>query len=186
MVPPANCFRILLFRPLVKRRLYYLRANKPPAYVNLDLLARACVLGRNVSEADVLLEKRRRTARRYFTNALVVDDYFLIVARDAAVRDFKPNQLSFHALGFLLGQGFAADEVAFIEFTNPAEVCFEQRGGFVDLVAVERESGFEPERVAGSETAGQHALVAAEVSGVKDSGPQSLGMFGRRVDFEAV
>jgi hypothetical protein len=70
---------ILLLRSLVKRRLHYLRADKPPAYVDLDLSANVRVLDRNVSKADVLLEKRRGTSRRYFADAVIVDDYFLIV-----------------------------------------------------------------------------------------------------------
>src|SRR5690349_22609339 len=118
MVPPL-LFRNPLLRSLVKRRLYYPSTDKPSTYVNADLLAHACVLGRNVSEADVLFQKRRGTARCYLADALVVDSYFLIVARDAAVGHFKADQFSFHACGFLLGQRFAAYEVAFIEFANP-------------------------------------------------------------------
>ncbi len=72
--------------------------------------------------------ERRRTARSDFANSLAVDHNVLIVACDPAFRHFKADQLALHAGFFLLCQRVASNEVAFIQFADPAEVCFEQRG----------------------------------------------------------
>jgi hypothetical protein len=117
---------------------------------------------------------------------MVVDHHVLVIASDAALGNFEPDQFSFHAPGFLLGQHFAAGEIAFVEFTNPTEVRFVQRGGFVDIVSVKRHSRFEAERVACGKPAGKHAVRGAEVSGVEKLGPQLFGVFRCCVNFETV
>lgn len=109
-----------------------------------------------------------------------------MIASDAALGNFEPDQFTLHALGFLLGQRFAAGEIAFVEFTDPTEVRFVQRGGFVDVVSVERHTRFEAQRVARRETAGQHAVGSAVVSGVEKFGPELFCVFRCCVNFETV
>src|ERR1051325_1563022 len=112
---------------------------------------------RDIGEADVLFKKRSRTAGRYLSNSFAVDENILVIAGDATLSHFKTNQLAFDAFLLLLREGFATNKVAFIEFANPTEIRFEQGGGFVDVVAVERHARFESQRVASGEAAGKYA-----------------------------
>src|SRR5215213_2934822 len=138
MDPPSY-----LFSSFVKRGLDYLRADQLSTHVNLNLLPHIRKFYGDVRKADILFQKWRRTTGRYLSNSFAIDDYVLVIARDAALCHFKTDQLALHAFLFLLRECFATGEVAVIQFANPTEVCFEQRGRIVDVVAVKRHACFE-------------------------------------------
>src|SRR5829696_7597350 len=183
LVNPVNRVILSLFRPFVKRRLDDLRADKPPPYVNLNLLAHTRKLHRHVCEANILFEKRSRTAGRYLSNSLTFYDNFLIVARNTAFSHLETGELALHATFFLTCQRFAADEVALIQLANPSEIRLKESSGFVNLVTVQSHSRFESQRIAGSESTGNDPGRRARV---KDLVPKLLRAISRRIDFESV
>src|ERR1043165_778908 len=150
-------YRLLLFS-LIKRHGDYLRADHSTANVNLYRLTDGCVIKRHVGHADVLLQVRRGAARSDVTDALTIDVNVLAVARNAALRDLEADELAAHAFFFLPGERVAPRKVALAELGNPAEVGFQKRRLFGDLVAVERHACFEAERVARCQTCGQDAF----------------------------
>ena len=77
------------------------------------------------------------TSGRDLAYDLVVDHHALVVASNAAIGNLESNKLPFYAVCFLLDQRFAPDEITFVEFANPTEICFVERSVFVDLVAIE-------------------------------------------------
>src|ERR1041384_2289016 len=124
MDPPSYLFS--LFK---KRRLDDVRADYLSTHINLNLLAHARVFDRNVRETDVLFQKRSRTAGRYLSYSLPVNEHVLMIAGDATFSHFKTDQFAFDAFLLLPREGFATNEVVLIEFANPTEIRFEQGGG---------------------------------------------------------
>ena len=109
--------------------------------------------------------------------------HFVAVAADAAAAHFESDQLARDALLLLLRKRVAADEIAFVELDDPAEVGFERRDGGVDLVPVERHLGFQAQRVARAQAAGLDAEFRA---GLENLVPEARRLRGRDVDFESV
>ncbi len=72
----------------------------------------------------------------------------VLIAGDAPVDHLESDQQSRHARATLLQEDVAADEIALVELADPGEVRLQDRGRVVDVVAVERHFGFEPQRVA--------------------------------------
>src|ERR1043165_1395153 len=178
-------YRLLLL-PLIKRHGDYLRADHSTANVNLYRLTDDRVINRHVGHADVLLQVRRGAARSDVTDALAIDVNVLAVARDAALRDLEADELAADALLLLACERVAPREVAFAELGNPAEVGFQKRRLFGDLVAVERHACFEAERVARGQPRGQDAFGRAVAARVEQSVPELFGLVRRGVDLEAV
>src|ERR1043165_2347348 len=176
----------LLFFSLIKRHGDYLRADHSTANVNLYRLTDGCVIKRHVGHADVLLQVRRGAARSDVTDALTIDVNVLAVARNAALRDLEADELAAHAFFFLPGERVAPRKVALAELGNPAEVGFQKRRLFGDLVAVERHACFEAERVARCQTCGQDAFGRAVAARVENLVPETFGLLRRGVDLEAV
>src|SRR5437588_6975386 len=121
---------------LVKRQRHNLRSNHSTAHVDFDCAPFVCKLDRNVSHADVSFQKWRGASRCNSTHALAIDQNVLAISRDAAISYFKTDQLTSNAFFFLRQQSIAADEVTLVQFSNPAQVCFQQRRRLVNLVAV--------------------------------------------------
>ena len=76
-----------------------------------------------------------------------------------------------------------ADEIALVQFHDPAEVGFERGDGGMDFVAVQSHRGLQAQCVASAEPA---RLDAELVAGGENLVPDALGVFGRKVDLEAV
>ena len=99
----------------------------------------------------------------------------------------KPTSLRRTPSSFCFCERLAPDEVALVELADPAEVGFEERVLFVDLVAVERHRGFEPQRVARGESAGQDAFGRAVAARRRACPPTSCSALSAGgVDLEAV
>src|ERR1041384_1246200 len=114
-------------RPFVERQRNDLPADHFASHIDLNLLPSVGEFGRHVTHADILFQKRGRTAGGHITNPRSVDEDVLTVTSDAAISYFKSDQLALDAFSFLLLQGFAADEFALRQLRNPAQVRFEQR-----------------------------------------------------------
>src|SRR5262245_8549774 len=143
--------------PLVKRSLHNLRLEPPPAHIDYKRRSDAGVFNRQVSQADVLFQIRRVTARSDHAGLSIVDEYRIVVAGDAFIGHFKTDELALQSFFFLSGEAIAPNEIALVQFANPAKVGFEHGRRAVNVVAVERHLGFEPERVARRQAAGQNA-----------------------------
>src|SRR6266498_432167 len=128
-------------------------------HIDMDLPALVCELSRNVSHPDILFQIGRRTSRSNFAEALAIDHHVLSVARDSWFGNFKAHQPLPHAFCFLFCQRFAADEIAFVQFADPAEVRFQQSSCFIDLMAVKRHACLEPKGVACCEATGKDACI---------------------------
>src|SRR5260221_2454347 len=178
--------RSTLFRPLVERQWHDLRVDHPAAHIDLNCAARDRKLDGNVSHANVLFEKGRRTPGGDLTHASTFDQHDLAITRDAAIGDCKTYQLSLDAFLFLFRQTFAADEIAFIKLANPTEVGFEQRRCLIDLVTIQAHSCFQPQGIARGQPAWQHAVFRAVLSGLQNLVPELLCFVCRRVNFKAI
>src|SRR5829696_8477648 len=186
LVNPVNRVILSLFRPFVKRHLNDLRADKPPPYVNPNLLAHTRKLNRHVCEANILFKKRSRTARGHFSDSLTFYDNFMIVAGDTAFSHLETGELALHATFFLTCQRFAADEVALIKLANPSKIRLKESSGLVNLVTVQSHSRFESQRIAGSESTGNDTGRRARIARIKDLVPKLLRAISRCIDFESV
>src|SRR5205085_8948930 len=147
--------RWLLLLPLVERHGDDARADHSATHVNLNLSALLGVLGGDVRHAYVLLEVRRGAARRDLPDLRALDVNVLPVARDASVRHLESDELAPDSFFLLTRERLAPVEVALCELRYPAEVRFQERRLIRNLVAVERHTRFEPERVARREAAGK-------------------------------
>src|SRR5215213_2063902 len=119
-------------------------------------------------------------------HSVAIDDDFLVIACNTAVRYFEAHEFALNAFSFLIGQRLATGEVAFIQLAYPAEVRFEQRGGLIDVVAIERHAGFESESVARGESTRQHAGWCIRLSGFENLVPELLRAIRGRVNFVTV
>src|SRR5262245_20740564 len=116
---------LFLLSSLIKGHLDYLCTNQSSDHISLYLLAHLRILDRHVRQPNLLLQKRRRTARGNLPDTLAFDHDLLIVARDATVCDLEANQFPLDAFFFLTRQSFSSNKVAFVQLTNPPEVCLE-------------------------------------------------------------
>src|ERR1051325_4196789 len=114
MDPPSYLINSCLLLSFVEGRLHHLRGDQSAPHIDLYLLAHGRILDRHVRKTDVLLQKRRRTTRCYMPDSVAIDENFLVVARNAAIGDFKPDELTFYTFLFLACERLAAGEVAFI------------------------------------------------------------------------
>src|SRR5260221_14519904 len=104
--------------------------------------------------------------------------------RRAFVFRAKRHGLLLHALGFLPEQDLLADKfVRTIQSDKKAEARFQRRPPLGKIVAVERQAGFEPERVARAEAAW---FQAERFAGFEEGKEEVFGNFVREKDFDAV
>ena len=105
------------------------------------------------------------------------------VARNAAVDHLESHQPAGHALGLLLLQQGAVDELlALGEFGDPAQSAFERRGGVVDVVAVEAEALLQTQRIARAQT---DILESELFAGLPERFPEFVAVFVGRVNLAA-
>ncbi len=140
----------------------------------------------HVRHADGFLQERCSRAARDSTDRASLRTGGVDVVSgtgDALVEQFEAGDLSRDALGLLCTQRGGAQEVALVPAHDPAQAGFERRRRVVDVVAVETHGRFQPECIAGAESArnetigltrGQHRL------------PDAVGRLRRDEDFEAV
>src|SRR5579859_4718970 len=151
------------FRSLIERRLHYLRVDGLIPHHDLDCTPDARLLHRQVTQPDILVQSRRGRSAGHPSGGRAVDEDFITIAGDAAPAHLKPHELAAYAAFLLPKQGCAADEISFIELDDADQVRLERRDGGVNLMAVERHFGFQPQRVAGAETAGFYAELLARL-----------------------
>src|SRR5579883_40610 len=174
---------ISLFRSLVEGGFHGDRIDGLAADHDLNRLARDGPGGREIAETDVPAEGRGRPAAGDPAGGLAIEEHFVAIAADAAAAHLEADELARNAGLLLLHEGVAAEEIAFVELDDPIEAGFERRDGRVDLVAVERHFGFEPEGVARAETARADAELLA---GAQNLVPYAFGFGGRDIELEAV
>src|SRR5215475_11122683 len=116
---------VRLLATFVEWRLRDLRLEPPPAHVDFKRRSDAGVFNRQVSQADVLFQIRRETARRDHTGLTIVDKYRVVVAGDAFIGHFKTDEFASQSLFFLPKETVTPYEIALFEFANPAQVGFE-------------------------------------------------------------
>src|SRR5436190_1780583 len=110
-----------------------------------------------ITESDVLVQGRRRTAAGHPARGRAVQVYFIAIPANASAAHFKTSQLAFDAFSLLPGQRLSPDERALVHFDDPGEIGLERRDGRVDFVAVERHLRLETQRVASAQAAGLDA-----------------------------
>jgi hypothetical protein len=121
---------------------------------NLELRPVPGMLERQVRQSDVLFQCNRRRTARDMADFFPVDVDGVVIASDVPAEHFETGEFAANAIGFLLCQGFSSDEVAFIEFHDPAQSRFEQRRSFIQIVAVKQQPCFKTKRVARAESGG--------------------------------
>src|SRR5882672_6496183 len=123
------CLHLKLFPSLItsfiERCLRDLRLEPSPAHIDFKRRSDAGVFNRQVSQADVLFQIRRETARRDHAGLPVVDEYRIVVAGDAFISHLKTDELARQSFFFLLKEAVTPDEIALLQFANPAQVGFE-------------------------------------------------------------
>ena len=120
-------------------------------------------------QPDILVERRRKRAAGHKADFPAVDTDVdnATVARPTAPSISEPDRLPWNAGLFLRGQFVAADKVALVELDRPAETGLERCDVVVELVAIERHAGFEPQRVARAETDRRRARLLAGLASAR-------------------
>ena len=113
--------------------------------------------GRNAS-AMPALERRRQVAARHHADALAVDQDRAVGPRRAAALDLEaPQPAGRRPARARPARRRVAPEVALAPGHHPAQAGLQRRDAGAQLVAVQRQAGLEPQRVAGAEPGGRHA-----------------------------
>src|SRR5262247_3232772 len=110
---------------LVKRRLHNLRRESTTAHIDFKRRSDAGIFNRQIRQADVSFQIRRVTARSDHAGLTIVDEYKVVVAGDAFIGHFETDEFARQPLFFLLKESITPDEIALVQFTNPAQVGFE-------------------------------------------------------------
>src|SRR6185436_12630186 len=138
----------MLFRSFVERSFHCHRIHGLVADHDLNGLARDRVLHGQVTQADILVERRRGSAARHPSRRYAVQEDLVSVPSDAAAAHLESHQLAANAVFLLLEQHVAPDKLTLIELHDPAQVGLQRRNRGVDLVPVERHLGFQAQRIA--------------------------------------
>src|SRR5476651_375628 len=172
-----------LLLSLVKRHRYDARAGAAAADVDVELGVWRGVLDRQIRHADGLLQVRRLRAAGDDPGFRVADVGVVAVTADAALEHLEADDLARRAARLLLAQRAGADEVVFLPADDPVEVRFDRGRRLVDVVAVEAHAGFEAQRVARAEAAGNDV---GGFAGLEQRQPDFVRLRRRDEDFEAV
>ena len=115
----------------------------------------------------------REVAARDLADRLAVDEHRLVARGAAGGPRWRCRGAGGPTPALLLGrQGVAAPEVALVPAHHPAEAGLQRRDARAQLVAVQRQAGLEPQRVAGAEPGGLDA-------GAEHGVPQPPARVGR-------
>ena len=110
----------------------------------------------------------------------------MTIASNAAIGNLKAYQFASDAFLFLFLQTLAPDEVSLVEFGDPTQVSFQQRGGLVDFVAIQTHAGFQAQCVPRGETARQDTIIRSKISGVQHLVPKLFGFVRGRINLEPI
>src|SRR5262249_18781409 len=121
--------------------------------------------------------------RRDHAGFSIVYEYRVVVAGDAFIGHFETDELARQSFFFLLKEAITPYEIAFVQFANPAQVRFKHGCRAVNVVAIERHLGFEPESVARRQAAGQNAVWLARFENLV---PDAIRFIRIEIDLKAV
>src|SRR6266542_2615064 len=122
-------------RALVERHRYHLRARAAATHVDVELRAGRRAVRGQVGHADRFLQERGLRAARDDACLRAVHVCVVAVPRDRAIDHFEPHQLPRCAIGFLLLQHVAAEELRLLPPDNPSEIGFDDGRRLVHVVA---------------------------------------------------
>src|SRR6476646_7540999 len=114
---------------------------------------------------------------------LPIDISRIVFPRNIPAQHFKSDQFAADSFLLLFQKRFAPHEVAFIELNDPPETRLQQRSSLIHVVAVEKEFGFEAERIPSAETDREQPFTA---SGFEQGIPDFFRMLRREVDLKTV
>ena len=114
-------------------------------------------VGRHEPERDAVLEDRRVVAGCHLADGRAVDDDRTAGPRRAAARRRDADEAAVDAALAFGDERVASGEVALVPRDHPAEPGLQRRDAGSELVTVQRQRGFEAERVAGTEPGGNGA-----------------------------
>src|SRR5881397_3109571 len=183
-LPPSTAF----YRPLPpgsmrhERQLHDLRGHAPAPDVDLEAGAGLRLLPRQVGHADRSVGGGRDGAAADHVHLAAVEiDPVTVAGHALRLAHPEPDEPALDALQPLPLQGGEPDEVrALLELHDPAEARLEGGDRVVDVVAVERVTRLEPQRVAGAQAARRAA------TGTHERVPQPLQVGAAAVQLEAV
>src|SRR5262249_58703396 len=112
----------------------------------------------------VLIKKWRVRAASHITDlgAFLVED-FVAVARNSAVNHFQANQRFRGPLSLGLFESVLANKLRLLQLAEAVESGLPHIDGIGDFVPVERQLGFEAQRVARAESARKRAELATRL-----------------------
>ena len=117
----------------------------------------------NIRHANILLQKRRGRPAGYAAGRLAANRNGAGVARDQAILHLESHKRSIDPFFFLTDQDIAAEEFSLGRFANPAQTRLPRRRRLVNFMAVKAHGGFEAQRVARAQAAGQHPFRGARI-----------------------
>src|SRR5689334_3993549 len=181
--PPFAAMRRLSLRVMRNEgQLHHFGPHALTPDVDLDFRAGAGAIGRQVRRTDRRVYGWRQRAAPHDVHLVAVEEHWKAVARDRLrLRHLEAHEPALDALELLLLQCFQPREWRpLLKLHDETQAGLIRRRGVVDVVAVERQPGLEPQRVARAESDGFRASRADE--GV----PELLGIAGAAVQLEAV
>src|SRR5437868_1531060 len=126
--------------------------NALSADLDLERVSLLRSLGRQIARADRNAERGAHGAAAHHATRLVAVEHGITVAGDVAIAQREADEFFLDAGRLLLVERRAADELSLLELHEPVEIRLERRDRVVDVVAVERHSHLETQRVAGAES----------------------------------
>src|SRR6185312_5571943 len=133
---------------LVEWHLLHNRRKTLASYLDFELRAFLRRREWQIRGTDRDTEGRTQCAAPHLAARRAVVRDWVSVARKCAVLNREPDELARNSRRFLPFERFLPHEVALLELDQPAESCFIRRGAVVDVVAIERHSHLETQRVA--------------------------------------
>src|SRR5258708_1017347 len=135
------------FLPLVERGFHNSGWNQLATNLNSDGCPHLGVTQRNIGKAHVFSQVRSGASTGDRTNGLAVDDNCIAISSDSFAFHFETDQLSIDSALLLFKQCLSANKVTFCHFYNPSEICFPGSDLVRDLMAIERQFGFQAESI---------------------------------------
>ena len=136
-------------------------------------------VGRHEPERDAVLEHRRVVPRCHLTDGRAIDEDRVAGPRGATARRRDADEAAVDAALAFRDERVASGEIALVPRDHPAQPGLQRRDAGTELVTVQRQRGFEPQRVASTEPGGHGA-------GGDESVPERSGDIGRNRDLDAI
>src|SRR5919199_1768406 len=151
---PTDC------RPLIKRCLYDACRVRLAAHVHGKLCANGAEFRWHIGQGNALTQRGREGAAGHVSDLAALREDGVMRPRDSAVQHLQADQATPHALDALPEKCAAATEVGPVELDEPLQACLQRRCRLVDVIAVERQSGLQPQGIARAEANGHEAMLA--------------------------